>query len=443
MKKGKQIIAAFLVVALVFPLAVGNSVNSEASAKAKKIILKTKKKTLCIGERFALKVKCVRPKNASQVVKFESKHPSVATVDSKGVVKAKKAGSALIVVRSWTNKWVVASCKVDVLKGVKNKSIKLNRTSLNLKVGKSAKLKVKKWIPSKTAIKKVTWKSSNKKVAKVSKNGKIRAISAGKAKITATNTYGKKAVCKVRVFEVARPVPIPSTKPTTVPTNTPTTVPTVPPVVVEPSVNEEGTFATYVIPKTASQFTLSMKDSNITMSSSELIDLKAYIASTPSEVCQKWENMEEYSKVSGGYLYTISGGKDSNEKTLVIEKNSALGQITTQDYSGTYSVSVTSNSHSSYTISRSKVKDAQGNILSGAGNETITFTEQDGKYTGLATIGNKDYSVAYNADSITVSNSNGLAYTVSETLAGYSIVLEKDGLTDYLDENNVNISYLP
>ena len=68
---------------------------------------------------------------------------------------------------------------------------------------------------------------------------------------------------------------------------------------------------------------------------------------------------------------------------------------------------------------------------------------QDGKYTGLATIGNKDYSVAYNADSITVSNSNGLAYTVSETLAGYSIVLEKDGLTDYLDENNVNISYLP
>ena len=91
----------------------------------------------------------------------------------------------------------------------------------------------------------MTWKSSNKKVAKVSKNGKIRAISAGKAKITATNTYGKKAVCKVRVFEVARPVPIPSTKPTTVPTNTPTTVPTVPPVVVEPSVNEEGTFATY------------------------------------------------------------------------------------------------------------------------------------------------------------------------------------------------------
>ena len=47
---------------------------------------------------------------------------------------------------------------------------------------------------------KVTWKSSNKKVARVSRSGKVTAVSKGKATITVTTKDGKfKAKCKIVV----------------------------------------------------------------------------------------------------------------------------------------------------------------------------------------------------------------------------------------------------
>lgn len=47
--------------------------------------------------------------------------------------------------------------------------------------------------------KKVTFKSSNKKVAKVTKNGVVKAVKKGKCKITVKTASGKKAVVKVTV----------------------------------------------------------------------------------------------------------------------------------------------------------------------------------------------------------------------------------------------------
>ncbi|MBQ9361437.1 MAG: Ig-like domain-containing protein, partial [Lachnospiraceae bacterium] len=48
--------------------------------------------------------------------------------------------------------------------------------------------------------KNVTWKSSNKKVATVDKNGKVKGIKKGTATVTVTTKDGKKkAVCKVTV----------------------------------------------------------------------------------------------------------------------------------------------------------------------------------------------------------------------------------------------------
>lgn len=68
--------------------------------------------------------------------------------------------------------------------------IKLNKTSLKLKKGKSTTLKL-------TGTKsKVTWSTSNKKIAKVSKNGKVTAVKKGKVNIIAS-VGGKKYVCKV------------------------------------------------------------------------------------------------------------------------------------------------------------------------------------------------------------------------------------------------------
>ncbi len=53
--------------------------------------------------------------------------------------------------------------------------------------------------PSNATGKAVTWKSSNTKIATVSKTGKVTAVKPGTATITATTANGKKAACKITV----------------------------------------------------------------------------------------------------------------------------------------------------------------------------------------------------------------------------------------------------
>ena len=146
-----------------------------------------------------LKVKKVTPKGASTKVKWKSSKKKVATVSSTGLVKAKKKGTAKIIATSKTNKKVKAVCKIKVKNGTPNKSITLNSSMAVLTIGQSATLKVTKWNPSKTSVKKVTWSSSKSTVATVKSNGVVTAVGAGNAVITATNTYGKKASCRVTV----------------------------------------------------------------------------------------------------------------------------------------------------------------------------------------------------------------------------------------------------
>lgn len=74
--------------------------------------------------------------------------------------------------------------------------VKLNKTKATVYVGKSTQLKVT------GTTKKVTWKSSNKKVATVTSKGKVTAKKKGTATITAT-VSGKKYTCKVTVKEIA------------------------------------------------------------------------------------------------------------------------------------------------------------------------------------------------------------------------------------------------
>lgn len=94
---------------------------------------------------------------------------------------------------------------------------KLNRTKLTLKVGKTFRLKVKNVDKKST----VRWRTSKKKVATVSKKGKVTAKRKGTAKITAkvkgTNGKVKKYICTVKVKNKKKN----TTKPTAAPTPTP------------------------------------------------------------------------------------------------------------------------------------------------------------------------------------------------------------------------------
>lgn len=96
------------------------------------------------------------------------------------------------------NSGATAKCTVTVQKGkVTTKKLVIDTKKLTLQKGKTTTLKVTRNPIS--AKEKITWKSSNKKVATVDKNGKVKGIKAGTATITATSSNGKKVTCKVTV----------------------------------------------------------------------------------------------------------------------------------------------------------------------------------------------------------------------------------------------------
>lgn len=115
--------------------------------------------------------------------KWTSSNSSVAAVSAQGVVTAKKKGSATI---TFTVGTVKKTCKVTVM------PIALNITKKNMYVKDKLELKVN------GAPGKVSWKSSNKKVAAVSKQGVVKAQKGGKATITA-KVGGKSYKCKIVV----------------------------------------------------------------------------------------------------------------------------------------------------------------------------------------------------------------------------------------------------
>ena len=120
---------------------------------------------------------------------YISSNKSVATVDSKGIVTAKKAGIAKITVR---NNGVNAFTKVTV------KNPKLNTTKKTLKLKKTYNNHKSYNLRVIGQVGKAIYKSNNTKVATVSRSGKVTAKRLGKVTIT-VNTNGMKLKCRVTV----------------------------------------------------------------------------------------------------------------------------------------------------------------------------------------------------------------------------------------------------
>lgn len=96
-----------------------------------------------------------------------------------------------------TGKKIDKSYTIEKTKEVKAKSISLNKKSVTLKKGKTIILKAAVF-PNNTTDK-IVFTSSNKKIASVGKTtGKVKAVKAGKCKITVT-CGSKKAICNVTV----------------------------------------------------------------------------------------------------------------------------------------------------------------------------------------------------------------------------------------------------
>lgn len=112
----KAIMKKAVIFALVFVMAITFDAADvfAASKKPKKIYVTPTKKTLTVGKKVKIKVKAVKPKKASKSVKYKSSNKKIATVSSKGVVTAKKAGKATITVTSKKNKKAKAKVKITV-----------------------------------------------------------------------------------------------------------------------------------------------------------------------------------------------------------------------------------------------------------------------------------------------------------------------------------------
>lgn len=134
--------------------------------------------------------------NGDSVKSWTSSNKKIATVDKNGVIKAgKKTGTARITVTLKSGK--KATLKVKVQKA-KVKTTKISGLKKNVTLKKGQKLALKPVISPLTSQEKVTYTSSNKKVATVSKNGTITAKKKGTVKITVRS--GKKSyVVKVKV----------------------------------------------------------------------------------------------------------------------------------------------------------------------------------------------------------------------------------------------------
>ncbi len=141
----------------------------------------------------------MKPASASnKKVKWSSSDKTVATVDGKGKITGVKAGTAIIKVVSG-DKNVSAVCKVTVVQRVT--SIKFKDATPTVKVGKKKTLAVS-MLPETASETAFTWTSSNKKIAKVSKTGKVKGIAPGTVTITVSNADGTaKAKCKLTVLQ--------------------------------------------------------------------------------------------------------------------------------------------------------------------------------------------------------------------------------------------------
>jgi len=162
--------------------------------------LDEKEKKMTTGETVQLtyhSVPYVGYEDSLNIVSWTSKNPDVAVVDENGNVTAVGVGTAIISLRSSSEKYMdyETFCTITVTQAAD--SVELNKTAVNVGVGQKYTLKAT--VSPSDAPQTVKWKTSDKKLAVVSADGVVTAKKAGTVTITATTENGKTATCKVTI----------------------------------------------------------------------------------------------------------------------------------------------------------------------------------------------------------------------------------------------------
>ena len=175
------------------------------SIPAKGIKLNRASASLYEGGSIQL-IATLTPSDSTDAVAWKSSNANVATVDQSGNVTAVSKGTATITASSGGG-FVVASCMVTVSQADKHVTgISLSKDTLSMGIGDKAVLTATLY-PADASLREVDWSSDNSSVATVDQDGNVRAVSPGKAKITAISVDGAyKAYCEVTVQEDDVPV---------------------------------------------------------------------------------------------------------------------------------------------------------------------------------------------------------------------------------------------
>ena len=178
-------IAGYLRMAVMLCLMTGMMLAATTVFADEPLSLNKSKMTMYVGTKKKLKAT-----GKDETAKWTSSKPTVARVSKWGTVTAKNAGKTKITL---TCSGKSVSCIVTV----KNPTIILNKTNLEIKTGYKEQLKATVKGPSKE----VAWTSTKKSVATVSDTGMVTPKKAGTATIKAS-ANGVTATCKVKVIYV-------------------------------------------------------------------------------------------------------------------------------------------------------------------------------------------------------------------------------------------------
>ncbi len=170
--------------------------------KATKVTISPSSKTIDINETLTLKATITPTNTTNKSIKWESSSPTVASVNSSGVVTGKKAGTTIITATSTNgitgSARITVTSKVSPTQVIKAESVVVAPTSRTINVGTKLSL-IAVISPNNVTDKTITWTSNNTSVATVSTNGIVTGKSAGTAVITATTSNNKKATSIITV----------------------------------------------------------------------------------------------------------------------------------------------------------------------------------------------------------------------------------------------------
>ena len=150
---------------------------------AKSIKAQLDQETISVGQTAQITAE-LRPDDATlRGAAYESRRPEVATVDENGVVTGVSRGSATIRVRS-EDGYAQTSVTVQVRQPAE--AIELELPKSTLPEGKTATVKATV-LPKDTNNKKLTWTSSDERIATVNREGRVKGVQPGTVTITAAS----------------------------------------------------------------------------------------------------------------------------------------------------------------------------------------------------------------------------------------------------------------